>query len=405
MLTIAQASALIQAAVRRCASELVDLDRSLDRFLAADIVATRSLPPHDNSAMDGYAVRCADVPGELAVAGTIAAGHPPGAKLAPGQAWRIMTGAPVPAGADAVVIREEAAALDDTVRIEVAAQAGQNIRRTGEDVATGDCVVSSGTRIGPGEIGIMAALGHAAVLVCRRPKVVIMSTGDELVGVDVVPGPGQIVNSNAHALAAQVRAAGAEPVANGIAPDRRETLVAMLRRGLDADVFLTSGGVSVGDYDIVRAAFKELGVELDFWKVAMKPGKPLAFGMSETGTLFFGLPGNPVSSMVVFELFARPAILAMQGARDIERPRALVTLAGSYHKKPGRTHFVRARVRRVTRDDGTGEQYLEATPLAKQGSGMLSSMVGIDALLEFPVESEGAGIGDRISAILLNPVY
>ena len=398
MLTIAQARARIRDAVRPCSRELVAIDRALGRYLTADFTARRPLPPHDNSAMDGFAVRSGDLPGQLQVLGTIAAGQPPGAELLAGQAWRIMTGAPMPTGADTVVIREEADDRGDTVHISESVTAGQNIRRTGEDVAVGACVVPAGTLLGPGEIGIMAALGQAAVAVYRRPRVVIMSTGDELVGVDVEPRPGQIVNSNAYALAAQVREAGGHPVANGIAPDRRDTLIAMLRRGLDADVFLTSGGVSVGDYDIVRSALEDIGVKLDFWKVAMKPGKPLAFGVAETGTLFFGLPGNPVSSMVAFELFARPALLAMQGALVTERPCARVTLTRAYRKRPGRAHIVRATVRRV------GYERLEATPLAKQGSGMLSSMVGVDAFLEFPPEAGDVAAGDTVSAILLRAI-
>lgn len=406
MLTVEQAQARIMAAVRQSASELLSVERALGRYLATDIVAGRQLPPCDNSAMDGFAVRTADVPGELHVLGTIAAGQTPGAELQPGQAWRIMTGAPTPAGADAVVIREDADDRGDTVALSEPARVGQNIRRGGNDIARGTRVLSAGTRLGPGEIGLLAALGHAAISVYQRPRVAIMSTGDELVGVDVVPRPGQIVNSNAYALAAQVREAGGQPIANGIAPDRREIMVAMLRRALDTDIFLTSGGVSAGDFDIVRAAFADIGVALDFWKVAMKPGKPLAFGIAETGALFFGLPGNPVSSMVVFELFARPAVLAMQGAAIVHRPRAQVTLTGPYRKKLGRAHFVRARIRRVasTAPDQSPYEMLEATPLAKQGSGMLSSMVGIDALLEFAAESAGAEAGERVSAILLRPV-
>jgi molybdopterin molybdotransferase len=351
--------------------------------------------------MDGFAVRSADIPGQLPVLGTIAAGRAPDAELAAGHAWRIMTGAPMPSGADAVVIRERVDDRGDSVGIEVSARSGENVRRAGEDVAVGDTVVTAGTRLGPGEIGIIAALGHAALSVHRRPRVAILSTGDELVGVDVVPGPGQIVNANSYALAAQVRRVGAVPVAVGIAPDRREPLVESLRRALQADVLLTSGGVSVGDYDIVRSVLDELGISLEFWKVAMKPGKPLAFGVADTGALFFGLPGNPVSSMVAFELFARPALLAMQGAARIDRPRATAILTTEYRKKPGRAHFARARVRRVSGPDG---DRLEATPHPKQGSGMMSSMVGVDALLELSPELGDCAPGTPVTAILLEPL-
>ena len=408
MLSIAEATARIQELVGQRSSkpEMVPIDRALGRILARDITARRPLPPLDNSAMDGFALRSCDVPGQLSVLGTIAAGDPPGATLGAGQAWRIMTGAPLPAGADTVVIREDAVATREQVTVAETSALGDNIRRAGEDIGIGDLAVAAGARIGAGEIGLMAALGHAVVPVSRQPRVAIMSTGDELVGVDVVPGPGQIVNSNAYALAAQVREAGGIPVPAGIAPDRLGVLVDMLRAGLECDVLLTSGGVSVGDFDHVKRAFADVGVNLDFWKVAMKPGKPLAFGASATGTLVFGLPGNPVSSMLSFEIFARPALLALQGATRTQRVRAQVRLTTPYRKRVGRTHFVRARLQRVS---GTGQpadaaQHLVATPLAKQGSGMISSMVGADALLEIPAEVERVAAGAWVSAILLTAV-
>lgn len=403
MLTVQQASERIRAAVQQLPWELVAIDEAMHRFLATDIEATRPLPPCDNSAMDGFAVRADDVPGELPVLGTIAAGHLPDAILRPGHAWRIMTGAPMPRGADAVVIREHVDDMTARARFDRSATRGQNIRNAGEDIAIGARVAARGTHLGPGEIGLLAALGNATVRVHRRPRVAIISTGDELVGVDTVPGPGQIVNSNAYALAAQVRDAGGVPIVAGIAPDLPDVMAAMFRRGLDADVLLTSGGVSVGDFDHVKSVFATLGVSMDFWKVAMKPGKPLAFGVSEAGKLVFGLPGNPVSSMVVFELFARPALLAMQGATSIDRPRAFVSLATTYDKQPGRAHFVRARLHRK-RPLSEDAETLVATPLAKQGSGMLSSMVGVDALLHIPANSAGAAAGERVSAILLRPV-
>lgn len=400
MLSVSQAMARVLEAVatpRPCASELIAIEHALDRFLATDIIAGRALPPHDNSAMDGFAVRARDLPGTLPVRGTIAAGDAPGRQLPPRSAWRIMTGAPMPRGADTVVIREQADDRGDTVHIEGSARPGENVRRAGEDVALEDRVLDAGTRVGPGEIGLLAALGQATVTVYRRPRVAILSTGDELVGVDVTPGPGQIVNSNAYALAAQVREAGAIPVPMGIAPDRLEPTIELLRRGTSADVLVTSGGVSVGDYDHVKDAFSQAGVTVDFWKVAMKPGKPLVFGRTASGTPVFGLPGNPVSSMVAFELFVRPALLAMQGAIITERRRAPVALRDGYRKTPGRAHYVRARLER----DG---DVLVATPVPKQGSGMLSSMIGIDALLEIPAERGDVPAGARVSAILLGTV-
>ncbi len=413
MLTVAQALARVLAAVRSPApasgasgasgvfSELVHIDDAWGRVLAHAVTATRALPPWDNSSMDGFAVRSADLPGTLPVAGVVAAGHALGAELAPGTALRIMTGAPMPAGADAVVMREDAEVLGqppDRVRFAAPAAPGANVRRRGEDVDVGDDVLAAGARLGPGELGFLAALGHAAVRVARKPRVAILSTGDELVSVDVPPRSGQIVNSNLYALSAQVREAGAEPVNAGIAPDvpdGPDGLVARIQRALAADVLLTSGGVSVGDFDFVKDAFAAVGVDMDFWKVAMKPGKPLAFGCTPAGGLVFGLPGNPVSSMMCFELFVRPALLALQGATDIERPRAPVVLAADYAKQPGRAHYLRAALRRQ------GDTLL-AHPHPKQGSGMLSSMVGVDALVEVPAESGDVTAGTRLDALLLS---
>ena len=397
MLSVNQATQRIRAAVRPLGAELATIDNTAGRFLASDVVAGRNLPPHDNSAMDGFAVRAADLPATLPVAGTIAAGDAPGAGLEPGTVWRIMTGAPVPSGADAVVIREEVDDRGDRAELANPAQPGQNIRHAGEDVASGERVLATGTQLGPGEIGLLAALGHATVPVGKRPRVAVMSTGDELVGVDVTPRPGQIVNSNAYALGAQIREAGGEPILCGIAPDDREILVSMLGQALSADVLVTSGGVSVGEFDHVKAAFDRAGVAMDFWKVAMKPGKPLAFGVTDRGVPVFGLPGNPVSSMVVFELFVRPALLAMQGAATIDRPRIEVVLGQTYKKSPGRAHYLRARL--VRHRDA-----VLAEPLTKQGSGMLSSMVDVDALVEIGRDETEVVDGTRVSAILLRSV-
>lgn len=377
---------------------MVSIDAALGRVLVAPVTSGRALPPWDNSAMDGFAVRAAALPATLPVAGTIAAGDAPDVALPPGAVLRIMTGAPVPRGADAVVMREDVDDRGTEAVFGEPAEVGQHIRRAGEDVAVGATVVEGGVRLGPGEIGILAAIGCARIEVARRPRVAILSTGDELVDVDVRPAPGQIVNSNAYALAAQIRQAGGEPVHRGVAPDRREAIVTAVRAALaGADALVTCGGVSVGDYDFVKEAMDEVGVGLDFWKVAMKPGKPLAFGVTPEGKPVFGLPGNPVSSMVVFELFARPALLAMQGARVTERPIVPVVLEHGYRKQAGRAHYVRA----VLRRDG---ERLIATPYGKQGSGMLSSMVGVDALVEIAAEAENLAPGATAPALLLEAV-
>ncbi len=419
MLSVADASARILAAMSPLSAELVALDEAWSRVLAEDAIARRNLPPHDNSAMDGFAVRAADIPGTLSVAGTIAAGDVPqegpnradrvasADKSAPdaggdglaeaGIAWRIMTGAPMPPGADAVVIREEADDRGHEVAIEQGAAVGAHVRYAGEDIAIGEVAVPAGTLLRAGEIALLAALGNAAVRVRRRPVVAILSTGDELVGVDVPPRPGQIVNSNANGLAAQIREAGGRPVNVGIAPDQLESLSAMLRGGMTADVLLTSGGVSVGDFDYVKEAFRRVGVSMDFWKVAMKPGKPLAFGVSDSGLPVFGLPGNPVSSMTAFELFVRPALLTLQGCAQVKRPRVHVVIGSDYNKRPGRAHFLRARLERR-------QDTLVAHIHPKQGSAMLSSMVGVDALVEVARDAGSVSAGTQLPALLLSAV-
>jgi len=398
MLSVAEAWARIRAELRPLPIERVSVSDADGRVLAEPVVSGRDLPPCDNSAMDGFAVRAADVPGTLSVRGVSAAGDAPDSELAAGAAMRIMTGAPVPRGADAVVMREDADDQGERVAFAETARPGQHIRRAGEDVAHGRRVLEPGAALGPGEIGLLAALGVADVPVFRRPRVAILSTGDELVDVDVEPGPGQIVNSNAYALAAAVREAGGVPVPAGIARDQLDDAVARIEQALDADVLVSSGGVSVGDYDVVKEAFERCGVELGFWKVAMKPGKPLAFGVKD-GTPVFGLPGNPVSSMVVFELFGRPALRVLQGAReqDVLRPRVPVTLAVDHPKKPGRAHFVRVRIER----DGAE---LRALPTGDQGSGRTMSMVGVDALVEVPADSGPVAAGTPLTAWLLRAV-
>jgi molybdopterin molybdotransferase len=394
MLSIDQATQQIQGKTRPLELERVSISDAAARYLATDAIARRSLPPYDNSAMDGFAVRTAELPATLPVSGDIPAGATPDATLPAGAVMRIMTGAPLPGGADGVVMREDVDDRGDSAVFSEPARVGQHIRKRGEDIAAGEIAVPAGSRLCPGEIGMLAAQGFAEVEVRRRPTVAIIGTGDELVDVDQEPGPGRIVNSNAYALAAQVSECGGEPVNLGIVADTRSALIERLRQGVQHDVLLSSGGVSVGDYDYVKEALAEAGVEIVFWKVAVKPGKPLVFGVADSGALVFGLPGNPVSSMVTFELFVRPALLALQGAARIHRPRARVTLTAPYRKKPGRTHFVRAVLER------SGD-HLEASPHSKQGSGMLSSMVGIDALVEVDRDLGDVDAGTVLPALLL----
>lgn len=393
MLSVTEAAARIRAKVPRLGVEPVSVWDAAGRVLAADLVAARGLPPADLSAMDGFAARSADLPATLPVAGAIAAGHPWPGGLPAGAALRIMTGAALPAGADTVVILEDAAVDGDAVTLP-ASRPGANLRRAGEDVAVGERALIAGTRLDPGALALAAALGCASIEVARRPRVAILATGDELVDVTTEPGPGQIVDSSAHALVALVRAAGGEPRYLGVVRDDRAATAAALRGALDHDVVITTGGVSAGDHDHVRPALADAGVTLDLWKVAMKPGKPVAFATAPSGVPVFGLPGNPVSTMVAFELFVRPALLAMQGALGGERPRVPVVLPESYDKAAGRAHYLRAR---LERDGAT----LIARVHPKQGSAMMSSMIGADALVEIHAELTHVPAGSVVPALLL----
>jgi len=397
MLSVAEAGRRILDRVRPLGGEEVALGQARGRILAAAVVADRPLPPWDNSAMDGFAVRSADLargPVELPVVGSIMAGARPGQPLPAGAALRIMTGAPMPSGADAVVIREDVDDRGAAARFAGPVQPGENIRLAGEDVAPGSEVLSAGALLGAGEIGMLAGLGRARVQVGRRPRIAVLCTGDELCPVGGEPAPGQIFSSNEHALAAQVAEAGGEVALAELVADDRARTEAAISAALTCDAVVTSGGVSVGDRDHVREALAGAGVEIDFWKIAMRPGKPVVFGLAPTGALCFGLPGNPVSALVSFELFVRPALLAMQGARVVQRPRADVTLAGPARKDPGRAYYLRAALRRT----GDG---LVADLFAKQGSGMLSSLVGIDALVELAAEMGDVPAGARCPALLL----
>lgn len=395
MLPVSEAAARILALVPPLADELVELAAADGRILAAAVTSGRDLPALATSAMDGFAARAADLPATLPVARAVAAGDPPGEHAA-GTATRIMTGAPVPAGADTVIIFEDTRDGGDGRVVLPASERGANIRAVGEDVARGEPALAAGVRLGWGELGLAAALGCARVPVVRQPVVALVATGDELVDVGTVPGPGQIVDSSAYMLAAQIRAAGGVPRYLGVARDRPEAVTAMVEEALAADVVLTVGGVSVGDHDHVRPALARAGVDLEFWKVAMKPGKPLAVGR-RGATVVFALPGNPVSSAVAFELFVRPALLTMQRAAVVARPWVPVLLPDGYRKPAGRAHYLRAAVRR----DG---ERLVASLHPKQGSAMLSSLVGLDALVEVEAATTTIAPGGTTRALLLQAV-
>jgi molybdopterin molybdotransferase len=396
--SVADAQAQVIAAMAAMPADRVALGGARGRVLAEAVVAPRPLPGFTNSAMDGFAARAADLPGRLPVVGSIAAGDLEPAALAPGTVVRIMTGAVVPAGADAIVMFEDAKEDGDHVVLP-AATAGDHVRRAGEDVATGAPALAAGTRLGSGEIALLAALGVDRIGVARAPSVAIIATGDELVPVGEDARSGQVYDSSAHMLAAQVADAGGHPTYLGIGKDDRDALARFFARGLPHDVLITTGGVSAGDHDHVRGALADAGVTLDFWKVAMKPGKPFAFGRAAppATTRVFALPGNPASSWVAFELFVRPALLAMQGAARPHRPRAPVVLPEGYQKQAGRAHYLRSRVAR------NGER-LVAVLRPRQGSAMLTSLVGVEAILEIPADATSIAPGAAVEALLLEAV-
>ncbi|HEU4612091.1 MAG TPA: gephyrin-like molybdotransferase Glp [Kofleriaceae bacterium] len=395
MLSVEDASKAVAQRIAKLPIERVALRDARSRILAENIIATNFLPPFDNSAMDGFAARSSELPATLPIVAKVAAGQVLTDPVPPHVAIRIMTGAPIPQGLDTVVIQEDAKVDGSNVTLP-ASPVGDNIRRAGEDIAAGDIAVRAGERLNAAELGLLAALGLTEVPVARAPRVALIATGDELVSAGQTLGPGQIIDSSAHTLAALIPGCGGTASYIGIAKDDPITMAALIASAMDHDVVITTGGVSVGDRDHVRAALKSAGVELELWKVAMKPGKPFSFGMNGNVPVF-GLPGNPVSTFVAFELFVRPALLAMQGATVTTRPRAPVHLVRGYRKQAGRTHFVRAKVVR------NGE-HLIAHPHPKQGSAMLSSLVGCNALVELPADATEILPNRVVNAILLDAV-
>ena len=374
---------------------------ALGRVLAEEIRSPRDIPGFDNSAMDGYAVRAADVahasassPVRLGVLGTVAAGAMPAARVEAGTAMRTMTGAPVAAGADAIVpVEQTRAGSGDTVEILSAAQARAFIRPRGEDLREGELAMEGGKRLGAADLGMLASLNRAMVDVYRCPRVAIVATGDELVDVDQAPAGAQVVNSSAYALAGAVREAGGEPVILKVARDRPEEIRARLTEAFAFDAVLSTGGVSVGQFDHVKGALDELGVRQLFHGVAQRPGRPLKFGLAG-GRPIFGLPGNPVSTMVCFYLYGRPALLKMGGRSDLGLPRVAVRCAVDIGTAKNLTEFVRVRLRR----EG-GELY--ATPTGNQGSGILSSLARADALLIGPSDATVLKAGAQATVLVL----
>jgi molybdopterin molybdotransferase len=393
--------------------EVVPVLDALGRVLAEDIYSDIDVPPFDNSAMDGYAVRAADIaaatsesPVRLVVVGSVAAGYVAGLHVGTGAALRIMTGAPMPSGADTVVPYEETSDFDRPKEERLAVPAGEilvrkavathdHVRPAGEDIRRGEQVMARGRLIRPQEIGVLASLGFGSVSVHRRPRVAILATGDELLEIHEPLEPGKIRNSNEYTNSALVTRTGGIPIRLGIARDTKADLTAKLHAGLEqgADLFLTSGGVSVGDYDVVKDVLGTEG-QMQFWQVRMKPGKPLAFGLLSGGVPLIGLPGNPVSAMVSFEQFARPAILKMLGHTDLTKP-TVQAIVDEPLTNSGRRGFVRVIVSR--QEDG-----YHARTTGEQGSGVLTSMAKANGLAIVPEGTRYVEAGSELSVQMLD---
>ncbi|HYV48098.1 MAG TPA: gephyrin-like molybdotransferase Glp [Myxococcaceae bacterium] len=395
LLSVSDARARVLALCAPLPREEAPVDSAVGRALLETVVAARTVPPWDNSAMDGYAVRSVDAaaPGaRLTVVATIMAGQTPACRLGPGECARIMTGAPIPEGADAVVMQEKATRAGDAVELLEAVRPRQHVRDLGEDARAGEPLLAAGTVLGVPEAGMLWGQGLTKVPVPRRPKVAVLSTGDELCHFDQ-PEPGKIVDTNGPSLALAAKRLGAVVTSLGIARDEAEDVLERLRPGLGFDAVITSAGVSVGERDVVKDALLALGVEMSFWRVAIKPGKPLAVGRKGR-TVFFGLPGNPTSSLVSFELFVRPALRRMMGHADVEPPRVpgRLDVDAPLSKPAGMVHYVRAT---APLRDGA----LRARPLPSQTSGALQSAALATHLIELPAEGTRFAAGDAVALL------
>ncbi len=397
-LQVSEALRVILESVSIIGVESERLQESLGRVLAEDIRANRDLPPYDVSGMDGFAVSSMDLANgqaTLEIIEDIKAGDMPTMAVQAGQCARIMTGAPMPQGADAVIrVEDTQEASANSVRISKAVKAGNDVRPQGENMRYGDVVLKAGTEITPGVVGVLATVKATKFAVYRRPRVAILSTGNELEGMGDPVDPNKIPNSNSYALMAQVQALGIEPVLLGIARDDPAELEEYLRRGLECHVLLVSGGTSVGMHDYVRPTIERLGVQMKFWRAAIRPGHPIAFGTTGK-TVIFGLPGNPVSSMVCFEEFVIPALRSMMGTPRLYRRTVPARLAHPINMRPGRTEFIRVQLSRD--EDG----YV-ASSTGTQSSGVMLSMAKADGLLVAPSDSSGLEAGEQVTVQLLD---
>jgi molybdopterin molybdotransferase len=394
MVSIDQAQRTILEYITQLETEKVTLFQGLNRVTPEDHIAPWDIPAADNSAMDGFAFsRAALNDDRLKITGFLPAGEVRTVPVPPGEAIRIMTGAPLPPGCDTVVPIEDVEEDGDWIRLASAVKPGAHIRKRGEDIRHGSVVIPAGSLLRPQEIGMLSAMGTTSPAVYRRARVAILATGDELLEPGSTPAPGKIINSNSYSLAAQVLDAGGDPVLMGIAPDTLDVTCEKIRAGLNADFLVITGGVSVGDRDFVKAAIEELGGAITFWKVNMKPGKPLAFAMLQEKPVF-ALPGNPVAAMVSFELFVRPSLLKAMGHRRVLRPLAKAILQEPVTNREKRPHLVRGIV-------SARDNLYHVSTTGNQSSGRLSSLIQGNGLIRLAPEAQYAK-GDAVEVLLLD---
>jgi molybdopterin molybdotransferase len=399
LLSVAEALARVTQGLAPLERELVALENAAGRVLAEDLAATLTQPPFDASAMDGYAVRAEDIaslPAELKLIGASLAGDAFKGRVGRGEAVRIFTGAPVPEGADTIVIQEEAEERSGFVTVKAVAQAGLHIRPRGQDFKQGEVLLSAGTRFGPRALLLAAAMNHAELPVRRRPKVAILATGDEVVPPGSGPRPDQIVSSIPSGLSALIARIGGEPMPLGIAKDRTESIVTLAQAGSSAEILLTIGGASVGERDLVASALKQQGLEVDFWKIAMRPGKPMLFGRLGQQRVL-GLPGNPVSAMICAQIFLKPMLEKLLGLTQARRPEPEAVLGEPLEANGEREHYLRA----VSAWGGDGTRIVR--PLPSQDSSLVAALAKSDCLIVRPPHAPALGQGERVKVILLDP--
>jgi len=397
LISVEEALKRVTAGIAPSEAETVPLAASRGRVLAADLAAMRDQPPFPASAMDGYAVRAAEAHegARLTLVGASRAGERYAGKLQPGESVRIFTGAPVPEGADAILIQENAAREGDIVIVREAPSAGRHIRPAGLDFSAGQTLLAAGTRLGPREMALAAAMNHGTLPVRRRPRIAVLSTGDELVLPGEEPGPDQIVSSNGAAVAALAEAAGGEAIDLGIAGDSEEAIAEAAGHAADADILVVIGGASVGEHDLVQPALAKKGMQVDFWKIAMRPGKPLMFGVLGP-TKVLGLPGNPVSALICGIVFLRPLIAAFLGL-DLADRFVPMRLAADLPENNERQEFMRGRI--VESEDGP-----RVLPAERQDSSMLATLARSDVLILRPAFAPAAKSGDEVRVTLLKDV-